>query len=99
MQTAKENKMLFTLEIYKMDRRTKEGQRLVGKYDYERKDMASMEREIAELFPTYKKSDGYLFRVVETMVTRRNLMGGAEFQERYDTPYYCSPSSETYWSA
>jgi hypothetical protein len=26
-------------------------------------------------------------------------MGGAEFQERYDTPYYCSPSSETYWSA
>jgi hypothetical protein len=26
------------------------------------------------------------------------MMGGAEFKERYDTPYYCSPSSETYWS-
>jgi hypothetical protein len=25
-------------------------------------------------------------------------MGGAEFKERYDTPYYCSPSSESYWS-
>jgi len=25
-------------------------------------------------------------------------MTGAEFQERYDTPYYCSPSSETYYS-
>lgn len=32
------------------------------------------------------------------MVTRVNNMTGAEFQERADTPYYCSPSSETYWS-
>tara|TARA_R110000868_G_scaffold212573_2_gene462453 strand:- start:427 stop:702 length:276 start_codon:yes stop_codon:yes gene_type:complete len=90
--------MMFTLEIYKMDRRTKEGQRLVGKYDYDRKDREAMEREIAELYPTYKKKDGYLFYVHETYVTRTNLMGGAEFQERYDTPYFCSPSSESYWS-
>lgn len=33
------------------------------------------------------------------MVTRVNLMAGKEFQERADTPYYCSPSSETYWSS
>ena len=33
---------MFTLEIYKMDRRTREGQRLVGKYDYDRKDQAAM---------------------------------------------------------
>ncbi len=32
------------------------------------------------------------------MVTRKNLMSGAEFQEDVNTPYYCSPSSETYWS-
>jgi hypothetical protein len=32
-------------------------------------------------------------------VTRRNIMSGKEFQERADTPYYCSPSSETYWSS
>jgi hypothetical protein len=31
------------------------------------------------------------------MVTRKNAMTGAEFQERADTPYFCSPSSETYW--
>ena len=58
--------MKFTLEIYKMDRRTKEGQRLVGKYDYDRADKAAMEREIAALFPTYRKRDGYIFNVVET---------------------------------
>lgn len=90
--------MLFTIEIYKMDRRTKEGQRLVGKYDYDRKDRAAMEREVAALYPTYKKSDGYIFNIVETMVTRTNAMTGKTFQERYDTPYYCSASSESYWS-
>ena len=90
--------MMFTLEIYKMDRRTKEGQRLVGKYDYDRKSKEDMEREISALYPTYKKRDGYLFNVVETYVTKRNLMGGAEFKERYDTPHFCSPASESYWS-
>lgn len=90
--------MLYTLEIYKMDRRTKEGQRLVGKYEYDRKDRAAMDREIEALYPTYRKRDGYIFHVVETMVTKRNALSGQEFQERYDTPYYCSPSSETYWS-
>jgi hypothetical protein len=90
--------MMFTLEIYKMDRRTREGQRLVGKYDYDRKDRAAMEREIAALHPTYRKIDGYVFNIVETYVTRKNIMGGAEYQERYDTPWHCSPSSETYWS-
>jgi len=90
--------MMFTLEIYKMDRRTREGQRLVGKYDYDRKDRAAVEREIAALHPTYRKIDGYVFNIVETYVTRKNMMGGAEYQERYDTPWHCSPSSETYWS-
>jgi hypothetical protein len=42
---------------------------------------------------------GYVVEVHETFVTRKNLVGGKEFQERYDTPYYCSPSSESYWSA
>jgi len=90
--------MMFTLVIYKLDRRTKAGKRLVGKYDYDRKDRASMEREIAALYPTYKKADGYEFNIVETYVTKRNHITGKEFQERYDTPYYCSASSESYWS-
>ena len=38
------------------------------------------------------------FEIHETYVTRVNMMGGAEYQERYDTPRYCSPSSEAYWS-
>jgi hypothetical protein len=34
----------------------------------------------------------------ENMVERVNLMSGKKFMERKDTPYFCSPSSETYWS-
>ena len=90
--------MLYTIEIYKTDKRTKEGQRLIGKYDYDRKDRASMEREVKELYPTYKAKYGYIFNIVETMVSRTNALSGKTFQERYDTPYYCSPSSESYWS-
>ena len=32
------------------------------------------------------------------MVTRTNLMTGQEFEEDVNTPYFCSPSSESYWS-
>ena len=91
--------MKFTLEIYKMDRRTKEGQRLVGKYDYDRTDKAAMEREVAALFPTYRKRDGYIFNVVETYREVTNMMTGKTILERYDTPFACSVGSETYWSA
>jgi hypothetical protein len=91
--------MKFTLEIYKMDRRTKEGQRLVGKYDYDRADKAAMEREIAALYPTYKKVDGYIFNIVETYREVTNLITGTTILERYDTPFACSVGSETYWSA
>lgn len=90
--------MMFTLEIYKKDKRTKTGERFIGKYDYDRKDVDAMKREISALYPTYKVTDGYRFEVFETYVTRINMMSGREYQERYDTPRFCSPSSESYWS-
>lgn len=40
----------------------------------------------------------YFRDCIEKMVTRTNLMSGKEFQESANTPYYCSPASETYWS-
>lgn len=35
---------------------------------------------------------------IEQTVERVNLMTGKTFRESVNTPYYCSPSSETYWS-
>ena len=40
----------------------------------------------------------YFSKHIEKTVTRRNLMTGLTFQESVNTPYFCSPSSETYWS-
>ena len=35
---------------------------------------------------------------IEQIVQRTNLMSGEPFFERINTPHYCSPSSDTYWS-
>ena len=83
----------YTLEIYKSDKRTKEGRRLVAKQDFAPSTDAYI-KAVAES----KRKLGFIVEVFETFVTKNNLIGGKEFQERYDTPYYCSPSSESYWS-
>jgi hypothetical protein len=83
----------YTLEIYKADKRTKEGRRL-----YAKKDFASVTKDYIEAVAEQKRKLGFIVEVFETFVTRKNVVGGNEFQERYDTPYFCSPSSERYWS-
>ena len=87
--------MMYTVEIYKKDARTKSGERMVSKTDYEVTEQTMLEHTVKH---TYRASQGYRYEIHETMVTRTNMMGGKEYQERYDTPNYCSPSSESYWS-
>lgn len=40
----------------------------------------------------------YFYKHIEHTVERVNLMSGKTFRESVNTPYYCSPSSESYWS-
>lgn len=61
--------MVFILNIYKKDSRTKSGKRIVGSYNYERKDREAINREVAALYPTYKEQDGYSFEVLEVNAT------------------------------
>ncbi len=35
---------------------------------------------------------------IEAQVKRVNMMSGKEYYESVNTPSYCSPSSESYWS-
>jgi hypothetical protein len=86
---------MYTVEIYKRDARTKAGERMVSKTDYEVTEQTMLEHTVKH---TYRASQGYRYEIHETMVTRTNMMGGAEYQERYDTTRYCCPSSEAYWS-
>ena len=83
--------MDYTVEIWKLDRRYKEGQRIYRKIDY-----TNMALDVLEKI--HPRRPGYIVKIFETYVTKKNMMSGREFQERYDTPYFCSPSSETYWS-
>lgn len=60
-----------------------------------------------------KKTNNYSWEVMDTnewkvikaikfpvkMVKRVNLMSGLEYEEPEDTPVYCSPAFESYWSA
>ena len=83
----------YTLELYKADKRTKEGRRLVAVQDFDESTEAYIQA-VAD----GKRRLGFIVEVYETYVTRKNMMGGREYRERYDTPNYCSPSSEAYWS-
>ena len=83
----------YTLEIYKSDKRTKEGRRLIAKQDFE-----PVTKDYIDAVVKAKIKLGFIVEVFATYVTTRNLMTKKEFQERYDTPYYCSPASESFWS-
>ena len=86
---------MLTVEVYKRDRRTHKGERLVTKVDHTTADSGAVHEVYAKKYPSSK---GYRFHVYATYVTRRNAMTGETFQERYDTPYHCSPASEAFWS-
>lgn len=59
--------------------------RLVKKSDLDRDSIG-----IAEV--------NYFYSFVEKKVTRTNLMSGKEYTEGVNTPSYCSPASDAYWS-
>lgn len=83
----------YTLEVYKSDRRTKDGVKLIQKMDC----APSTCDYITTLVHDIKKK-GFIVKLHETYVTQRDFLSGREFRERYDTPYFCSPRSESYWS-
>ena len=83
----------YTLEIYKQDKRTKEGRRLYAKQDF-----APSTKDYISTVAESKRKLGFIVEVFETFVVQKNLMTGTTFKERYDTPYFCSPSRESFWS-
>lgn len=86
---------MYTVEIYKKDKRSKLGERLVLKKDYDTDNLSMLEHTVKH---TWLISQGFRYVINKTMVTRTNIVSGDTYQERYDTPVSCSPSSETYWS-
>lgn len=84
---------MYTIEIYRKDARKKAGERLLSKEDLTVKTVEGANRYANKVMGPKDRCE-----VHQTMVKVRSAMAPfKEFEERYDTPYYCSPSSETYW--
>ena len=84
----------YTLEVYKADKRKKEGRRLIEVMDVIAKSVDDAE-DIAVL--KYGADDKLIVEVHKTYREVRNAMNGEIVEERYDTPYSCSVASESYW--
>jgi len=88
-----QNTTEYTIERYKIDLRRKDGLRLLDKIDYTPSSIESMESAIKNM-----EDDGFIINYFPTYTTQKNLITGELYQERYDTPSFCSPSSESFWS-
>lgn len=90
--------MQYTLIIHRFDRRTRSGYRAVGTYQFDRRDAAAMDREVAELRALYPE-DQFRISYNPTYTTVRNLQTGAAVEIRTeDRGTCCDPSTERYWS-
>jgi len=92
--------MKYTFLYHKKDLRSKDGERTVNEMDFD------IEPEFLDQIVDYtngilksqKRFNNVRLEVIETFVIRKNYMTGEYFKERYDTSYFCSPSSESFWS-
>lgn len=87
----------YTIQVYRIDRRRKDGQTLAFTRDIENSTIQEMESFVEALMKDYDPKK-HLVECHETWVERTNVMSGAKFMERFDTPYCASPRSETYFS-
>ena len=89
----------WTLYIYKQDRRTKTGERIVSTTVWRDRTKASMVREVHELvFSGLYPVPMFRFEYHPAMKTVKNLMTGEDVMIPSDTPWCCNPANETYWS-
>jgi hypothetical protein len=93
----------YTIELYKTDRRIKRDERYgrnrVGLRFIDVIDFDPVTDDYINSVVAEKQQQGFVVKLFETYRVQKNLLSGQEFQERYDTPHYCSPSSESFWSA
>ena len=88
----------YTMLIFKLDKRTKTGKRLVGRYEFQGRTDQMMVREAMELRPLYPQKD-YVINWRPTYTTVKSLMTGADVQIRTeDVGSVVDPSRETYWT-
>lgn len=88
----------YTIKVFKFDKRCKTGEKFMARYEYCDKTYDNMLDEMKDLRAKLYTTDKFYLTLNETYVTRVNMMTGKEFTEHFETPHYCSPAFESYWS-
>ena len=89
----------WTIKVFKFDKRCNTGELFMARYEYCNKTKDNMLAEMVDLTAKLYPASKFRFELHETYVTRVNMMSGLEYKEHFETPIYCSPASETYWSS
>ena len=85
---------LYAYTVYKADRRTKTGWRVVEEYTMQFPSEAHAQHHANQVAFT-----GFRVEYRKYWVLKRNYMTPRnEYWEEWNTPYCCSPSSELYWT-
>jgi hypothetical protein len=92
--------MKYTFLYHKKDLRAKDGERIVYgmDFDIEPEFLDQIVYYTSDILKCQRSFNNVRLEVIETFVTRKNYMTGEYFQERYDTSYFSSPCSESFWS-
>jgi hypothetical protein len=91
--------MSFIVKVFKKDARCTAGERYMCQYPFHNcKDVAAVERELAELSNALYPRDKYRFEIMPATMKVKSYMTGEEVEIPIDTPWSCNPASESYWS-
>ena len=83
----------YTIEIYKVDRRRKDGKRFIEAIEVKANEVGVKAVAEGKVYGDKKLS----YEIHETYREVRNAMSGKIVKEHYKTPYSCSVASEAYW--
>lgn len=90
--------MEYTVEVWKLDKRLRAGKKIVNTISLEG-ELREVESTVRGLALSEYPPPKFALELHETWDTVLNLMTGKPVRERYNTPYYLSVASESYWSA
>jgi hypothetical protein len=97
------NEGIKTLLVYKRDLRRRGGEHKVFEWDYF--PNSTLEYNMEELLDPQRlaakwpASKGYRYEVHDTYVKRRHALTGVMVEERFNSPWFSSVASESYWSS
>ena len=93
------SKQDFTMRIYKADKRTKSGEKIVSTTVWADRTAEIMKRACVALAALrYPAKQGYRFEYYPTFKTVKSSMTGNDVVIAADTPWCCNPASDSYWS-